>query len=187
MIDFPKALRKEFPRLDVVDLGAFGGRWSYAKTAWLNDQTLTLIASAYGIADTEMPVIRQEEERRKRRVATRVAAGALMLVVVLSALLAFALVQRQRAEQRRVQAVVAQKDAEIQRNIAEQRRVQAVGAQKEAETQRNIAEDPRWQADAACHERLQRLARNVSIPQPKPKVSASAPCAISTPGARSRH
>jgi hypothetical protein len=27
----------------------------------------------------------------------------------------------------------------------------------------------------------------VSIPQPKPKVSASAPCAISTPGARSRH
>ncbi len=46
-----------------------------------------------------MPVIRQEEERRKRRVATRVAAGALMLVVVLSALLPFALVQRQRAEQ----------------------------------------------------------------------------------------
>ncbi len=108
-----------------------------------------------------------------------------MLVVVLSALLPFALVQRQRAEQNVFRRL--SKRCGNPRNIAEQRRVQAVGAQKEAETQRNIAEDPRWQADAACHERLQRLARNVSIPQPKPKVSASAPCAISTPGARSRH
>lgn len=109
-----------------------------------------------------------------------------MLVVVLFALLAFALVQRQRAEQNVFRRL--SKRCGNPRNIAEQRRVQAVGAQKEAETQRNIAEDPRWQAHAACHaERLQRLARNVSVPQPKPKVSASAPCAISTPGARSRH
>src|SRR5262249_14398106 len=97
----PDSLREQFPRLDVVDLNEFGRWWSFASRSSLHDRTLTLIARIYDVADTDMPLLRQEEERRKRRRALRLATGAISLVVVLSALLIFAIVQWHHAARER--------------------------------------------------------------------------------------
>src|SRR5262249_23191243 len=100
----PDSLREQFPRLDVVDLNEFGRWWSFASRSSLHDRTLTLIARIYDVADTDMPLLRQEEERRKRRRALRLATGAISLVVVLSALLIFAIVQWHHAARERTAA-----------------------------------------------------------------------------------
>jgi len=158
----PQLLRDRFPRIDVVDLNGTGGRFGLAQRSYLNDQTLTLIASICRISDVDMPLLRREEERRKRTLAIRVTSGALILVAVLATLLVFALIQRKvavtqrtNAETRRVEAEKAQADAEAQRNLAEDRQRQADAAKQleqaqriEAERQKTIAQEQRSRAQA---------------------------------------
>ena len=122
----PESLRAQFPRMDVVDLNEFGRRWSFTSRSSLQDRTLTLIARIYDIADTDMPLLRQEEERRRRQRTRRVVTGAVSLVIVLSALLIFALVQWSRAAHERTAAEARSLGLAAQQDFDSGRHIQAL-------------------------------------------------------------
>ncbi len=100
----PAALQGTHPRIGVVDLSGVEQWWNVARRTTMRDRMLTLVASIYGIADTDMPLLRQEEERRKRLRALRFASVSMALVIVFAALLIIALVQWKQAATERTAA-----------------------------------------------------------------------------------
>jgi WD40 repeat protein len=100
----PEALQGTHPRIGVVDLSGVEQWWNVARRTTMRDRMLTLVASIYGIADTDMPLLRQEEERRKRLRALRFASVSTVLVIVFAALLVIALVQWKQAATERTAA-----------------------------------------------------------------------------------